>query len=86
MTALLAQAGEHHRQNGFLQHVFAVSPLLGALTVASIVVVAVVFALIKRAGRVLEGTPWYVRLALLAAAGFGIFRLLRRKPVRPPEG
>lgn len=30
------------------------------------------------AGRVLDGTPWYVRVALLATAGFGIFRLLSR--------
>lgn len=85
MTTLLAQAVERHHQNGFLHHVFAVSPWLGALTVASIVVVGVVFALVKKAGRVLEGTPWYVRLVLLAAAAFGIFRLLNRKPVRRPE-
>jgi hypothetical protein len=46
--------------------------------------VGLVLALIKAAGRVLEGTPWYVRLALLATASFGIFRVLNRKKRATP--
>jgi hypothetical protein len=79
-------AGQHHHHNGFLQHVFATSPWLGAVMVALIVVVGLVLAVIKKAGRVLEGTPWYVRLALLVTAGFGISRLLSRKKRATPHG
>jgi F0F1-type ATP synthase assembly protein I len=71
--------GQHRAHNGFLQHVFATSPWPGAIVVALIVLVGLVLALIKAAGRVLEGTPWYMRLALLATVGFGIFRVLNRK-------
>jgi hypothetical protein len=71
--------GEHRDHTGFLQHLFAASPWLGAIVVTLIVLVGLVLALIKAAGRVLDGTPWYVRLALLATAGFGIFRVLNRK-------
>ena len=74
--------GQHHHYNGFLQHAFATSPWLGAMVVALIVLVGLVLALIKKAGRVLEGTPWYVRLALLVTAGFGIFWLPSRKKHR----
>lgn len=77
--------GQHRHHNGFLQHVFATSPWLGAVVVASIVIVGLLLALIKKACRVLEGSPWYVRLALLAAAGFGIFRLLRWKKRATPR-
>jgi hypothetical protein len=82
LATLLAgrhRPGQHRDHNGFLQHVFATSPWLGAIVVALIVLVGLVLALIKAAGRVLEGTPWYVRLALLATAGSGIFRVLNRK-------
>jgi hypothetical protein len=78
--------GRHHYHDGFLHHVFATSPWLGAMTVVLIVVVGLMLALITKAGRVLEGTPWYVRLALLATAGFGIFRLLSRKRRAMPNG
>jgi hypothetical protein len=46
---------------------------------ALIVLAGLVLALVKAAGRALDGTPWYMRLALLAAAGFGIFRVLNRR-------
>jgi F0F1-type ATP synthase assembly protein I len=78
--------GRHHHHNGFLQHVFATSPWLGAIVVALVVLVGLVLALIKQAGRVLEGTPWYVRVALLVTAGFGIFRLLSRREQATPQG
>ena len=45
-----------------------------------------VLALLKKAGRVLDGTPLYVRLALLATASFWIFRLLSRKKQATPQG
>jgi hypothetical protein len=75
----------HHHHNGFLQHAFATSPWLGAIMVALIVLAGLVLALIKKARRVLEGTPWYVRLALLVAAGLGIFRLLSRRKQATPQ-
>jgi protein-S-isoprenylcysteine O-methyltransferase Ste14 len=75
----------HHYHNGFLQHAFATSPWLGAIVVALITLVGLVLALIKKAGRILENIPWYVRLALLVTAGFGIVRLLgQKKQARPP--
>jgi hypothetical protein len=75
----------HRHHNEFLQHVFTTSPWLGAIVVALIVLVGLVLALIKQAGRVLEGTPWYVRVALLVTAGFGIFRLLSRREQATPQ-
>jgi hypothetical protein len=81
-TALLAsmmssrhRPGQHPGHDGFLQHAFAISPWLGAIVVAPIVLGALLLIVVKKTGRVLEGTPWYGRLALLAAAGFGIFWL-----------
>ncbi len=76
----------HHHHDGFLQHAFATSPWLGAIMVALIVFAGLGLALIKKAGRVLDGTPWYVRLALLVTVGFGIFRLLSRKNEATPQG
>ena len=64
---------------------FATSPWLGAIVVALIVLAGLVLALIKQ-GRVLGGTPWYVRVALLVIAGFGIFRLLSRREQATPQG
>jgi hypothetical protein len=77
--------GQHHYHDGFLHHVFAISPWLGAIVVVPIVVAGLTLALITKAGRVLEGTPWYVRLTLLAAAGFGIFRWLSRERRATPN-
>lgn len=74
----MTSRGQHHYHDGFLHHVFATSPWLGATLVVLIVVAGLVLALVTKAGRVLEGMPWYVRLALLTTAGFGIFRLLSR--------
>jgi hypothetical protein len=85
MTAGRERPGQHHHHNGFLQHAFETSPWLGAVVVALIVLVGLVLALIKKARRVLEGTPWYVRMALLVTAGFGIFRLLSRKKQATPQ-
>jgi hypothetical protein len=82
LAAMLAgryHPGQHRDHNGFLQHAFAASPWLGAIVLALIVLVGLVLALIKAAGRALDGTPWYMRLALFATAGFGIFRVLNRK-------
>jgi hypothetical protein len=85
--------GQHHHHNGFLQYAFATSPWLGATVVALIVLAGLMLALIKVARLVLEGTPWYVRLALLVTAGLGIFRLFSRKKQatrqriqHPPDG
>ena len=78
--------GQHHHHNGFLQHAFATSPWLGATVVALIVLAGLVLALIKVARRVLEGTPWPVRLALLVTAGLGIFRLLSREKQATRQG
>jgi hypothetical protein len=78
--------GHHQHHNGFLRHVFATSPWLGAIVVAVIVLAGLMLAVIKKAGRILEGTPWYVRLALLVTAGLGIFRLLSQKKQAMPEG
>jgi len=84
--------GQRHH-NGFLQRTFATSPWLGATVIALIALVSLVLALIKTARRVVEGTPWPLRLALLVTAGLGIFRLLSRKEQampqrtqRPPDG
>jgi hypothetical protein len=71
--------GQHHQHNGFLEHAFATSPWLGAAVVVLIVLAGLVVALLKTARRVLDGTPWSVRLALLVTAGMGIFRLLSRR-------
>lgn len=78
--------GRHQHHNGFLQHAFATSPWLGAIVVAVIVLVGMVLAGIKKAGRILEGTPWYVRLALLVTAGLGIFWMLSQKKQAMQEG
>jgi len=86
MLAGRYRPGQHDHHSGSLQHVFATSPLLGAIVVALIVFAGLVLALIKKAARVLEGAPWYVRLALLVTAGFGIFRLLGRKKQATPQG
>lgn len=83
---------QHHYHDGFLHQVFVASPWLGATLVVLIVVVGLVLALLTKAGRVLNVLPWYVRLALLATAGLGIFRLLSRRRAtpdgswRPPDG
>lgn len=77
--------GRHHHHNGFLQHLFATSPWLAGIMVALLVIAGLVLTLVKKAGKVLEGTPWYVRLGLLATAGFGIFRLLNRKKHAPHQ-
>lgn len=79
MLAGRYRPGQHRDHNGFLQHVFATSPWLGVITVTLIVIAGLVLALIKAVGQVLDGTPWYVRLALLATTAFGIFRVLNRK-------
>jgi hypothetical protein len=79
MLAGRYRPGQHRDHDGFLQHVFAASPWLGAIVLALIVLVGLVLALIKAAGRALDGAPWYMRLVLLATAGFGIFRVLNRK-------
>lgn len=86
MLAGRYRPGQHHHHTGFLQHASATSPLPGAIVVALIVLAGLVLALINKAARVLEGTPWYVRLALLATAGFGIFRLLSRNKQATPQG
>jgi hypothetical protein len=78
--------GLHRHHNGFVQHAFATSPWLGAIVVVLIVLGGLAIALIRNAGRVLESTPWYVRVALLVAAGFGISRLLSRKNPGSPQG
>lgn len=79
--------GPDHVRSGFLPHLLAADPWLGVIVIAVIVLAGLVLALIKTTGRILEGTPWYVRLALLAAAGFGISRLLSRdRQAAPPHG
>lgn len=85
MLARRYRPGQHDH-NGFLQHAPATSPLPGAIVVALIVFAGLVLALIKKAARILEGTPWYVRLALLVTAGFGIVRLPGRKTQARPQG
>jgi hypothetical protein len=77
--------GQHHQYNGFLEHAFATSPWLGATVVVLIVLAGLVLALLKTARRILAGTPWSVRLALLVTAGLGIFRLLSRKKQATPQ-
>jgi hypothetical protein len=79
--------GPHHARNGFLQHILATDPWLGVMVLIAIVLAGLTLALIKTTGRILAGTPWYVRLALLAMAGLGISRLLSRKShAGPPQG
>lgn len=81
LLSIVVRALYHHgrrqQHDGFLRHTFAISPWLGAVAVALIVLGCLLLVLIKGAGRVVEGTPWYVRLALLATAGFGMFWLLK---------
>jgi hypothetical protein len=77
--------GQHHQHNGFLEHAFATSPWLGATVVVLIVLAGLVLALLKTARRILDGTPWSVRLALLVTASLGIFRLLSRKKQATPR-
>lgn len=79
MTAGRDHAGRPHGREGFLSHLVASDPWLGAIVIAVIVLAGLTLVLIKTTGRLLEGTPWYVRLALLAGAGFGVSRLLRRR-------
>ncbi len=82
LAAMLAgryRPGQHRGHDGFLQHAFAASPWLGATVLALVVLAGLVLALVKAAGRALDGTPWYMRLALLAAAGFGISRVINRR-------
>ena len=79
MLAGRYQPRQHRDHDGFLQHVFAASPWLGAIGLALIVLLGLVLALIKAAGGALDRTPWYMRLALLATAGFGIIRVLNRR-------
>ena len=74
---------QHHYHDGFLHQAFAASPWLGAMLVVLIVVVGLLLALLTKAGRVLYVLPWYVRLALLATAGLGVFRLLSRRRATP---
>jgi hypothetical protein len=76
LAAMLAgryRPGRHRDHYGFLQQVFATSPWLSVTVIALIVIAGLVLALIKAAGRLLGGTPWYVRLALLVTAAFGIY-------------
>jgi hypothetical protein len=75
--------GQHHT-NGFLPHVFATSPWLGAVVVVPIVLMGLVLALLRKAGRFMEGTPWYLRSALLVAVGSAIVWLLSRKKRATP--
>jgi hypothetical protein len=78
--------GPHHARNGFLPHLLAADPWLGVIVIAAIVLAGLMLTLIRTTGRILEDTPWYVRLALLAAAGFGISRLLsRNRHAVPPQ-
>ena len=77
-AAMRDRPGPHHARNGFLPHLLAADPWLGAVVIAAIVLAGLMFTLIRTSGRILEGTPWCVRLALLAAAGFWISRLLSR--------
>lgn len=80
----------HIRQHGFLHSLFATSPWLGGIAVAALISAGLVLTILKKAGRVLEGTPWYVRLALLGTAILGIIRLMNKnKPgsaARPDPG
>jgi hypothetical protein len=71
MLAGRYRPGQHQHRNGFLPHVFAISPWLGAVMVALIVVVGLVLALIKKAGRVLKGTLWYVRCGAMTCESAG---------------
>jgi uncharacterized oligopeptide transporter (OPT) family protein len=79
MMAGRDRTGRPHGREGFLSRLVASDPWLGAIVIAVIAVAGLTLVLIKTTGRLLEGTPWYVRLALLAGAGFGVSRLLRRR-------
>lgn len=68
--------GPRHARNGLLPHLFATDPWLGVLVIVAIILAALVLVLIKTTGRILTGTPWWVRLGLLAAAGVWISRRL----------
>jgi amino acid transporter len=85
MLAGRYRPGQHRDRGGFLQHVFATSPWLGVIVITLIVIAVLVLASGKAIGRVLDGTPWYVRLALLATTAFGILRVLNRKSRATPE-
>ena len=78
--------GPHHAHNGFVPHLLAADPWLGVIVIAVIILAGLMLTLIKATGRILDGTPWYVRLALLAAAGFAISRLRRNRHAAPPQG
>jgi phosphoglycerol transferase MdoB-like AlkP superfamily enzyme len=67
-----------HARDGWLSHLLTTDPWLGVIVIIAIVLAGLMLALIKTTGRILEGAPWYVRLALLASAGLGISWLLGR--------
>lgn len=86
-------AGRHrpglpHARNGFLSYLLTTDPWLGVIVIIAIVLAGLMLALIKTTGRMLESTPWYVRLALLASAGLGISWLLgrNRRAASGPRG
>lgn len=86
MSFLRDRPGQHHGRNGFLSHLLAAYPWLGVIVIVAIILVALLLALIKTTGRALAGTPWWIRLALLAAAGLGISRLFsRNRRATPPQ-
>ena len=70
--------GLPHARDGFLSHLLTTDPWLGVIVIIVIVLAGLVVALIKTTGRILDSTPWYIRLALLASAALGISWLLRR--------
>lgn len=70
--------GPPHARHGFLSHLLTTDPWLGVVVIIAIVLAGLVLALIKTTGRILDRTPWHVRLALLASAGLGISWLLGR--------
>jgi hypothetical protein len=78
--------GSPHARDGFLSHLLTTDPWLGVIVIIAIIFAGLMLALIKTTGRILESTPWYVRLALLAPAGLGISWLFgrnRRAASRP---
>ena len=77
--------GQPHAGNGFLWHLLTTDTWLGVIVIIAIVLAGLMLAMIKATGRILSGTPWYVRLALLASAGLGISWLLGRNR-RTPSG
>ncbi len=78
--------GRQRHHHGLLRHAFAISPWLGAILVVLIVIGGLALTLIRKAGRILDGTPWYIRLALLVTAGIGISRLIGRQRRPGPFG